>query len=58
MQNIIFLKISTLKIKYYFYFTDRPTHDFFFFAVFSVDQKINLVSPKSIKKKAECKKIQ
>ena len=48
MQNIIFLKIPTLRIKkYYFYFADRPTHGsfffFFFFAVLPVDKKINLI---------------
>ena len=46
MQNIIFKKIPTLRIKYYFYFSDQPTLFFFFLffsAVFPVDQKINLV---------------
>ena len=47
MQNIIFKIIPTLRIKYYFYFSDQPTQFlfFFFFAVFPVDQKINLVLP-------------
>ena len=45
MQNIIFKKIPTLRIKYYC-FTDWPT--LFFSAVLPVDQKINLVSPNQI----------
>ena len=45
MQNIIFKKLATLRIKwYYFYFADRPTNPIFF-AVLPVGQKINLVSP-------------
>ena len=50
MQNIIFLKIATLRIKYYFYFTNRPTlfFFFFFFAVLLVGQKNNLVSHHAI----------
>ena len=43
MQNIIFRKIPTLRIKYYSYFADRPNYSFF--AVLPVDQKLILVSP-------------
>ena len=41
MQNIIFLKITTLKI----IFILRTNRRHIFFAVLSVDQKINFISP-------------
>ena len=43
MQNIIFWKIPTLRLTYYFYFADARPH--FFFAFLPVDQKIKLVFP-------------
>ena len=53
MQNIIFKKMLTLRIKYYFYFVNRRTLLFFFlfiifFDVLPVDQKISLVSLMSL----------
>ena len=47
---LFFKKIRTLRIKYYFYFADRPT---LFFAVLPIDQKINLLLPNSCLKRTE-----